>query len=90
MATAKKETQAEKNARIEKELRSRGAKITTKKELTAQRERAAAKQASLPKTQASTAKTNGNGRTARDPREYVSGKKFDEVQRRALKKAGAD
>lgn len=95
----KTETQAEKNARIQKELGARGAKFQTKEQITAQRERAGKKQAQLAKQPAArgngaaargAAAMGGNGRTARDPREYGSGKVFDEVQRKAMRKAGAD
>lgn len=90
---AAKETQAEKNARIQKELAARGAKIQTKEQIAAQRERASKKQAALaqqPKAApARNGGTNGGGRV-RMPGEYFSGKAFDETTRKAMKRSGAE
>ena len=90
---AAKETQAEKNARIQKELAARGAKIQTKEQIAAQRERAGKKQAALAQQQpkAAPARNGGaNGTMQRRPAEYASGRMFDETTRKALKKSGAE
>lgn len=91
---AAKETQAEKNARIQKELAARGAKIQTKEQIAAQRERASKKQAALaqqPKAApARNGGTNGGGTMQRRPAEYASGRMFDETTRKALKRSGAE
>lgn len=90
MATNKKETQAEKNARIEKELRARGAKFQTKAQVVAQRERAGKKQAAAAPAVAPRGNGNGAATARRRPVEYVSGKAFDETTRKAMKSSGAD
>ncbi len=80
-----KETQAERNARIEAELRRAGKEFTSAAEV---RRQAAAQEA----------RGNGRGRSAqaveaptrRRATEYFSGKQFDETTRQALKAAGVD
>ena len=85
------ETQAEKNKRIEAQLKARGAKFTPSAEVKRQSQVREQKRERIAKTAPKeTTKTAANGRTMRDPREYASGKKFDEVQRRAMRKAGVD
>ena len=89
---AKKETQAEKNARIQKELASRGAKFQTKAQIDAQRDRAGKKREALakqPAKQPAAVGGNGNG-MRRKPTEYFSGRQFDESTRKALKRSGAE
>lgn len=86
-----KETQAQKNARIERELRAAGKKFTPSATVKAQNKRIAQKQAKIAaQTPAPrrAAKPATGGTTRRSPIEYFSGKTFDKTMGRAMKKAG--
>jgi len=90
---AKKETQAEKNARIQKELASRGAKFQTKAQIDAQRDRAGKKREALAKQPAKQPVARGGngegGATKRRAAGYFSGKTFDEDMDTAQRRSGA-